>query len=181
MELGVTPYGGAKRGQTVTPLARPPHPPPLPEHVKNYELLFSRVASWLAPRGKLFSHIFVHAHTPFHYTDGWMAERFFSGGQMPSADLLAWFARPGQRGALRLTATWDVNGAEYARTCNAWLAKMDAHRAEVLRILGDVYGAPNAATRYTDWRLFFLACAELFDYNGGEEWFVRHHLLEKQE
>jgi cyclopropane-fatty-acyl-phospholipid synthase len=191
------------------------------EHVKNYQLLLRRVASWMRPGGMMFVHIFTHAHTPFHYvrggyccwlllllllaaamplpsppffysaqapssplfslpslhtqTDGWMARAFFSGGQMPSDDLLLHFQEE-----LALVNHWGVNGKHYERTCNEWLRKMDSKRDEALAVLAGVYGEENKHKRYVDWRLFFLACAELFGYKGGEEWAVSHYLFVKK-
>jgi cyclopropane-fatty-acyl-phospholipid synthase len=94
---------------------------------------------------------------------------------MPSTDLLLYFQR-----ALALEEHWVVSGTHYEKTCNAWLKKMDAHKATVLELLGDVYGKEQAFKRYIDWRLFFLACAELFGYNKGQEWFVSHYRFQKQ-
>ncbi len=101
-----------------------------------------------------------------------MAKSFFSGGQMPSDDLLLHFQEN-----LALQDHWAVNGKHYERTCNEWLLKMDSNRSQVMEVLGKVYGAEQAYKRYVDWRLFFLACAELFGYNNGEEWAVSHYLF----
>jgi cyclopropane-fatty-acyl-phospholipid synthase len=144
------------------------------EHVKNYELLLRNVASWMKPGGTFFVHIFTHVHTPFHYTEGWMAENFFSGGQMPSDDLLLHFQRD-----VQLTGHWIVNGRHYERTCNEWLRKMDENKAAVVALLEELYGAGQGIGRYVDWRLFFIACAELFGYNGGNEWVVSHYTFRK--
>ena len=109
---------------------------------------------------------------PSAQTDGWMAKEFFSGGQMPSDDLLLHF-----QDDLALQERWGINGRHYERTCNAWLAKMDAHKDEVVALLGGVYGEGSGYKKYVDWRLFFLACAELFGFAGGDEWAVSHYLF----
>jgi len=104
-----------------------------------------------------------------------MAKNFFSGGQMPSDDLLLHFQRD-----VTLEGHWLVNGRHYERTCNEWLKKMDAHKPEVVALLDGVYGAGKGFARYVDWRLFFLACAELFGFNGGNEWAVSHYTFRKR-
>ena len=103
-----------------------------------------------------------------------MAENFFSGGQMPSDDLLLYF-----QGALRIEDHWVVPGTHYEKTCNAWLAQMDANKARVMPVLAGIYGEANKTAWYVNWRLFFIACAELFGFDNGNEWAVSHYLLEK--
>ena len=146
------------------------------EHMRNYERLLGRIASWLGPRGALFAHVFCHRrYSYFFEADGgtdWMARYFFTGGMMPSADLL-----PGCAGSLRVERRWEIGGRDYERTLRAWLANLDARRGEAADVLG-AGGPPGAGRlRVGRWRLFFLACAELFGYRGGREWFVAHYLL----
>jgi cyclopropane-fatty-acyl-phospholipid synthase len=121
-------------------------------------------------------HVFCHRAFAYAYeTNGagdWMARTFFTGGLMPSADLFAEFQRD-----LVLDGRWEVGGEHYARTAEAWLANLDRGRAALRPVLEATYGARDAARWFERWRLFFLACAELFAYGGGREWFVGHDLL----
>jgi len=146
------------------------------EHMRNYETLLGRVASWLKPTGKLFVHIFCHReHAYFFETDGerdWMARYFFTEGLMPSFDLLEKFDDQ-----LELESEWFVDGRHYEKTANAWLRRLDARRGEVQRIFEDAYGK-DAAVWIQRWRLFFMACAESFGFNGGSEWHVGHYLFQ---
>ncbi len=147
------------------------------EHMRNWELLLKRIASWTAPGGKLFVHVFCHRDLAYFFeTDGkndWMARHFFTGGLMPSEDLL-----PSIRGPFETAARWSVDGRHYEKTLLAWLRNMDGRRVETLGIFRDVYGDATARVWYHRWRLFFLACAELFGYGGGAEWRVGQYLLE---
>ncbi len=140
------------------------------EHMRNYEALFARLARWLAPAGSLFCHVFAHHRYAYPFEDGgradWMAREFFTGGIMPSADLFHHFDRD-----LAIVDEWRLDGTHYARTAEAWYANLMAHRAELERVLG------SRAT-YQRWRVFFLACAELFGYHGGREWLVAHYRMQ---
>ena len=148
------------------------------EHMRNYQELLSRIAGWLVPSGKLFVHIFCHRRTPYAFeTDGaanWMGRYFFSGGTMPSEDLFSHFQND-----MQLSRSWRWNGRHYGRTSNAWLSKMDAARSELLPVFEDTYGAADADRWMNRWRMFFMACAELFDFRNGNEWWVSHYQFQK--
>jgi cyclopropane-fatty-acyl-phospholipid synthase len=146
------------------------------EHMRNYEKLLGKIAGWLGPEGKLFVHVFRHRTRPYVYgsgADDWMGRYFFSGGLMPSRDLLSRFDRD-----LRVVETWDWNGEHYRKTAEAWLARLDASRERIREILARDRGPEEAERWLNRWRLFFLACAELFGAAGGEEWGVSHYRLE---
>ena len=145
------------------------------EHMKNYELLMAKVARALKPGGKLFVHIFAHKTTPYDFEDGWMSTHFFSGGTMPSADLLLYFQRD-----LVIERQWWVSGKHYAKTCEDWLSKMGRNKQEIWPSLEETYGKENAGVWWNRWQIFYLACAELFAYDGGDTWGVGHYLFEKK-
>jgi cyclopropane-fatty-acyl-phospholipid synthase len=148
------------------------------EHVRNHRALFRRVASWLAPDGLAFAHIFCHRSHAYTYEhrdpSDWMAKNFFTGGMMPSEGMFRRYQED-----LVLREQWRVDGIHYHRTCDAWLERLDRNRDDALQILSDGYGA-EASRWFHRWRLFFIACSELFAYRGGEEWFVSHYLWEKR-
>ncbi|MGB4812131.1 MAG: cyclopropane-fatty-acyl-phospholipid synthase family protein [Methylophilaceae bacterium] len=149
------------------------------EHMRNYKTLYGKVARWLKPQGKFFKHIFVHRNTPYCFEvqgdDDWMSQYFFSGGIMPSDDLPLVF-----QDDLRFVERWRWDGSHYQKTANAWLANMDTNAEAITPILTAAYGAQNVTQWRNRWRIFYMACAELFGYNNGQEWWVSHYLFEKK-
>lgn len=148
------------------------------EHMRNYRELFSSISQWLAPDGRFFMHIFCHRSTPYEYIDNgpadWMSRYFFSGGIMPCAELPLRF-----NDQLSLEKRWQWNGTNYAKTCDAWLARMDGNKSEIMPILNGCYGETDAPVWWQRWRIFFMACSELFNYDRGNEWYVGHYMFRK--
>lgn len=148
------------------------------EHMRNHQLLYGKVHDWLVPGGKFFMHIFVHRSTPYAFEvqgdDDWMSQFFFSGGMMPSDDLPLRFQQK-----LKLNQRWRWDGTHYEKTANAWLENMDKHQDSITPILENTYGADNAIKWRNRWRIFYMACAELFGYKNGQEWWVTHYQFER--
>jgi cyclopropane-fatty-acyl-phospholipid synthase len=146
------------------------------EHMRNWEALLNRVAGWMQPNGRLFLHVFAHQRFayPFEVRDAsdWMSQYFFSGGMMPSHDLIDHLKSP-----FVTDRRWVVSGEHYARTSEDWLENLEQRRATVMPILAETYGAEHAKQWFHRWRVFFLACAELFAWENGSQWIVSHQLL----
>ena len=149
------------------------------EHMRNWRALFGRLAGWLRVDGTFFMHVFCHRSVPYAYEDkgpgDWMSRHFFSGGMMPSDELPLRF-----QDDLRLERRWRWDGRHYRRTANAWLANMDARRSIVWPILEQAYGAADAQRWWSRWRIFFMACAEMWGYDVGRQWWVSHYLFSRR-
>lgn len=149
------------------------------EHMRNYQVLYGKVARWLKPGGLFFKHIFVHRYTPYAFDvkaeDDWMSQYFFSGGMMPSDDLPLYF-----QDDLKLVDKWRWDGTHYEKTANAWLQLMDQNHQALTPVLASIYGQADAEMWRQRWRIFFMACAELFGYNHGQTWWVSHYLFAKR-
>jgi cyclopropane-fatty-acyl-phospholipid synthase len=149
------------------------------EHMRNYQALLQRISHWLTPEGKLFIHIFCHRELAYEFVDrgetDWMSRHFFSGGIMPSDQLLFRFQEH-----LRVARQWRWDGTHYQKTAEGWVANMDRNREKTLKVLSTTYGEKDAVRWFNRWRLLFLAGAELFGYQQGQQWWVSHYLLEQQ-
>ena len=149
------------------------------EHMRNYKSLLNKLSGFLDAKGKMFVHIFTHKYLTYLYEvkdeSDWMAKYFFSGGIMPSDHLLLYFADD-----FKIERHWRVNGNHYSKTSEAWLSRMDANKTEIMPLFEAAYGKDQAVKWWVYWRIFFMACAELFGYNDGEEWMVSHYLFEKR-
>jgi cyclopropane-fatty-acyl-phospholipid synthase len=149
------------------------------EHMRNWRMLLSRVADWLLADGMFFMHVFCHRSVAYAYEDkgpgDWMSRHFFSGGMMPSDELPLRFQEH-----LRLERRWRWDGRHYQRTANAWLANMDARRDIVWPILEQAYGEAEAQRWWSRWRMFFMACAEMWGYDAGRQWWVSHYLFSRR-
>jgi cyclopropane-fatty-acyl-phospholipid synthase len=148
------------------------------EHMRNHQSLLEKVSQWLKPDGKLFVHIFCNKEFTYPFeTEGasnWMGRYFFTGGIMPGEDLFAQYNRD-----LKVQRQWVWNGTHYERTSNDWLKNLDQNYNQVLGVLEEVYGKRDAKRWLNRWRVFFLACAELFGMQNGEQWYVAHYLFEQ--
>ncbi|GGA78270.1 cyclopropane-fatty-acyl-phospholipid synthase [Arenimonas soli] len=148
------------------------------EHMRNYRHLLANIARWLRPGGKLFVHIFAHRHLMYPFLtegdDNWMGRYFFTGGLMPSADTLLHFQQD-----LAIEDRWLLPGTHYQRTADHWLENQDRNQAQVLEVLAGAYGIENAERWSQRWRMFWMACAELFGYEEGRQWLVAHYRFRK--
>lgn len=147
------------------------------EHMRNWAELLRRVSGWLAQDGRLFVHVFAHRELayPFRNEPGeWMSRHFFSGGMMPADSLMLHLQQD-----LILEDHWRLGGQHYARTLDSWLALLDSSRSAALDILAGAgqSNGESARVRFNRWRLFLLACSELFAFKGGNEWLVSHYRL----
>jgi cyclopropane-fatty-acyl-phospholipid synthase len=148
------------------------------EHMRNYDLLLQNIASWMKPEARLFVHIFCHREYAYAFaiegSDNWMGRNFFTGGIMPSYDLLLSF-----QDEVAIEDRWRLSGKHYQRTAEQWLGNMDRRRSQIMPVLEAAYGKKDAALWFQRWRIFFMACAELWGFRGGEEWLVAHYLFRK--
>lgn len=149
------------------------------EHMRNFERLMDKVASFLDHGGKMFIHIFTHKDCAYLFevkdeTD-WMSKYFFTGGMMPSDHLMLYFTN-----SFQIEEHWRVSGLHYKKTSDAWLERMDRNRDRVMQIMAETYGKEQAIKWWVYWRVFFMSCSELWGYKNGEEWLVSHYRFKRR-
>jgi len=146
------------------------------EHMRNWTALFKRVHGWMHPGGRLYLHIFCHRSVAYlfeaKHDDDWMSRHYFTGGMMPSDDLALRTCKP-----FRIEQRWTWDGTHYARTAEAWLRNLDANSHLIAPLFSTERNSAAGASDATlqRWRIFFMACAELFGYRQGREWWVSHY------
>lgn len=149
------------------------------EHIRNYQKLMHKISSFLKADGKLFVHIFTHKKYSYKFEvideSDWMSKYFFTGGIMPSDQLLLYFNEQ-----MSIEQHWHVNGIHYSKTSEAWLRNMDKHKNEIMPMFETTYGKEQASKWWVYWRIFYMSCAELWRYNDGNEWMVSHYLFKKK-
>ncbi|MBS3780760.1 MAG: class I SAM-dependent methyltransferase [Desulfovermiculus sp.] len=148
------------------------------EHMANWPLLLGRIAQWLTQDGLFFMHIFVHKELAYPFRSGpnqWMTERFFSGGIMPSDAMPLHLQHD-----VSLVDHWRVSGLNYARTLESWLCLLDAERPMIRKALAEAHGSQDLGKQIRRWRIFLMACSELFAFSQGNEWFISHYLMSKR-
>ena len=150
------------------------------EHTKNSKILMDSINKWLAPDGLFFMHVFAHKYNPYYFDteqkNAWMAKYFFTGGMMPNHDLFK-----DLESDLNYQKSWMLSGTHYEKTSNAWLEKMDSNKTKILELFRRNNSNSVAKKKFYFWRLFFIACAEIFGYDGGSEWIISHHLFKKSD
>ena len=148
------------------------------EHMRNIAVLYQKISTWLKKDGKFLKQIFVHKSAPYLFKvkdkNDWMSQYFFSGGMMPSIDLPLYF-----QSSLKIEQQWLWDGTHYAKTAREWLNNTDKNKAEIINIFKNCYGSDNAQLWLQRWRIFFMACEELWNYDQGQEWMVAHYLFSK--
>jgi cyclopropane-fatty-acyl-phospholipid synthase len=149
------------------------------EHMRNYELLMKKISSLLNREGKLFVHIFTHKEFTYKFEikdeNDWMSKYFFTGGIMPSDNLLLYFTNN-----FIVEKHWRISGKHYNKTSEAWLTNMDKHKREIMPIFEKTYGPQNSLKWWVYWRIFFMSCAELWNFKNGNEWMVSHYLFKNK-
>ncbi|XP_020585076.1 (S)-coclaurine N-methyltransferase-like [Phalaenopsis equestris] len=144
------------------------------EHMKNYKALLNKISKWMRPESLLFVHHFCHKTFAYHFEDinddDWITRYFFSGGTMPSSNLLLYF----QFGVFIIILKLGLSCSE------EWLRRMDKEADAIRPIMEATYGKDSARKWSAYWRTFFISVAELFAYNNGDEWMVANFLFKKK-
>lgn len=93
---------------------------------------------------------------------------------MPCEDIFENF-----KNDLSVERSFRWNGVHYRRTLEAWLVNLDQNQTKLMSVLEEIYPGEDAVRWFNRWRMFFMASAELFGFQDGNQWFVSHYLLRK--
>ena len=146
------------------------------EHMNNWTKLLNNTFEWLKNDGRLFIHYFCHKNYYYRFSkdsNSWMEKYFFSGGSMPNLDILKMIDHSYKIEELR-----RVSGMNYHKTLELWYENLKLNKNKIMKtdFKDDKL---SSKIHYNRWKVFILACSELFKLHNGEEYLVAHALLKK--
>jgi len=100
---------------------------------------------------------------------------------MASHDLLSYF-----QSDVTLIRSWYVDGRHYSRTLEDWIKRQDQNAKAGLTELENDAQAKGLSKEegrkaFYRFRVFYIACSELFALNNGQEWGVGHYLFKAKD
>lgn len=139
------------------------------EHAQNIRELLAAVAMRLKPGGKFFVHSLLHQSASFVMdADSWMGRNFYTGGSIISLNSYFHLAPP----ELYISECIPVSGIGYMKTALAWLDLQEKSRATLVAKYGSAF--------YEGFRMFYIAVAESFGANNGNEFMCGYYVFEKR-
>jgi len=138
------------------------------EHSQNVRELLGAVAARLKPGGRLFVQSLLHQTASYVMGDTWMGRNFYTAGSILGLNSYFHLAPP----ELYVAEMSPVNGVGYSKTLLAFLYLLDGNKGPFV--------AKYGSTFVEGFRMFYIACAEAFAANHGNEFMCGYYTFVKR-